>query len=221
MSAEVLSNINVIFYICAYLAGSIPIGAILVKVFANKNILQIGSKSTGATNVYRAFVDISPSKAKFFSLLTLILDAIKGFIVVLIAKFYGLSFDTQYAIAIFAILGHCYSPFLGFNGGKGVSTAIGSVILLIPIEGILGLLVWGFVGKVLKISSLSSLLGVLSGIILTFIIPHLFSLPASININEQIHTHAPLIIIGVIILNTHTENIKRLFLRQEKQFTQQ
>lgn len=213
------TNPNILLYICAYLIGSIPFGALLVKIFAKQNILEIGSKSTGATNVYRAFAAISPQKAKFFSLLTLLLDAFKGLLVVLIAKLMGLSFETQYAIAILAILGHCYSPFLGFNGGKGVATAIGSVLLLIPVEGVCGLIVWGIVGKVFKISSLSSLLGVLSGIVLTFVIPNIFSLPESININTQIGTHVPVVLIGIIIINTHWENIKRLALKQEQQFT--
>ncbi|MCI7411895.1 MAG: glycerol-3-phosphate 1-O-acyltransferase PlsY [Helicobacter bilis] len=213
------TNPNILLYICAYLIGSIPFGALLVKIFAKQNILEIGSKSTGATNVYRAFAAISPQKAKFFSLLTLLLDAFKGLFVVLIAKLMGLSFETQYAIAILAILGHCYSPFLGFNGGKGVATAIGSVLLLIPVEGVCGLIVWGIVGKVFKISSLSSLLGVLSGIVLTFVIPNIFSLPESININAQIDTHVPVVLIGIIIINTHWENIKRLVLKQEQQFT--
>lgn len=211
------TNPNILLYICAYLIGSIPFGALLVKIFAKKNILEIGSKSTGATNVYRAFIEISPKKAKFFSLLTLLLDAFKGLLVVLIAKIMGLSFETQYAIAILAILGHCYSPFLGFNGGKGVATAIGSVLLLIPVEGFCALIIWGIVGKVFKISSLSSLLGVLSGIILTFVIPNMFNLSESININSQIGTHVPVVLIGVIIINTHWENIKRLALKQEQQ----
>ncbi|MWV61082.1 glycerol-3-phosphate 1-O-acyltransferase PlsY [Helicobacter saguini] len=213
-----LTNPNVLFYIIAYFVGAIPFGAIIVKVFAKKNVLEIGSKSTGATNVYRAFADISPKKARFFSISTLILDACKGMFVVLAAKCVGLSYETQYTIAILAILGHCYSPFLRFNGGKGVATAIGSVILLIPIEGTCGLLVWAIVGKVFKVSSLSSLLGVLSGILLTFIVPNVFALPPSIDVNVQIHTHTPLVLIGLIILNTHTENIKRLIKREEKSY---
>ena len=209
-------NPNILLYICAYLIGSIPFGAVLVKIFAKQNILEIGSKSTGATNVYRAFSATNPQKAKFFSLLTLFLDAFKGLFVVLFAKLMGLSFETQYAIAILAIIGHCYSIFLGFNGGKGVATAIGSVLLLIPVEGICGLIVWGIVGKVFKISSLSSLLGVLSAIILTFIVPNLFNLPEAININMQIGTHVPVVLIGIFIINTHWDNIKRLILKKEE-----
>ena len=213
---EILSNINVILYIVAYLVGSIPVGAILVKLFSGQNILEIGSKSTGATNVYRAFSD-NPRRAKMFSIATLLLDAFKGLSVVLIGKLCGASFETQYMIAILAILGHCYSPFLGFSGGKGVATSIGSLILLIPVEGFLGLIVWALVGKVFKISSLSSLLGVLSGVIFSFIIPNLFTLPPSIDINAQISTHVPVVLIAIIILNTHIDNIKRLLRKEEKQ----
>ena len=213
---EFFSNyINVVFYVVAFLMGGIPFGALLTRIFYGINLQEIGSGSTGATNVYRALKERDSKKAKLFSITTLILDATKGMIVVLVAKLCGIPFGAQWMIAILAIFGHCYSPYLGFKGGKGVSTAIGSVILLIPIEGILGLVVWGVVGKIFKVSSLSSLLGVLSGIILTFIIPYVFTIPDSINGVAQIHSHTPLIIIGLLILYTHIPNIKRLFSGQE------
>lgn len=211
-----ITNINIIFYLIAYLFGAIPFGLVLTKLFYKIDITQIGSGSIGATNVYRALKDIDSKNAKKFSILTIILDATKGMIVVLLAKIFGLDYSSQYMIALLAVLGHCYSPYLGFKGGKGVATAIGSVILLIPIEGILGLFVWGFVGKVLKISSLSSLFGVLSGISFTFIIPYFFNLPQSISIVEQIHTHVPVVLIGLLIFYTHIPNIKRLFKGEEK-----
>lgn len=150
-----------------------------------------------------------------FSILTIILDATKGLIVVAFAKMLGLGFSAQWLIALLAILGHCYSPYLGFKGGKGVATAIGSVLLLIPVEGICGLIVWGIVGKVFKISSISSLVGVLSGIILTFVIPYVVPLPDSISIIAQIDTHTPVVLIGLFILYTHIPNIKRLFSGKE------
>lgn len=206
---------NLIFYVIAYLFGGIPFGVMITRVFFKIDLQKIGSGSIGATNVYRALKEVAPNQAKFFSLLTLILDAIKGLIVILIAKLCGVPFGAQWLMAILAIIGHCYSPFLNFKGGKGVSTAIGSVILLIPIEGILGLVVWGVVGKVFKVSSLSSLLGVLSGIALTFVVPYVFNLPESIDITKQINSHVPVVIIGIIIIYTHIPNIKRLITGQE------
>lgn len=210
-----LSNINVIFYIIAFLFGGIPFGWLLVKIFYKRDIRQVGSGSIGATNVYRAIKEIDERRAKMFSILTIILDATKGLIVVAFAKMLGLGFSAQWLIALLAILGHCYSPYLGFKGGKGVATAIGSVLLLIPVEGICGLIVWGIVGKVFKISSISSLVGVLSGIILTFIIPYIVPLPDSISIVAQIGTHTPVVLIGLFILYTHIPNIKRLFSGKE------
>ncbi len=210
-----LSNINVIFYIIAFLFGGIPFGWLLVKLIYKQDIRQIGSGSIGATNVYRAVKEIDERKAKMFSILTIILDATKGLIVVAFAKMLGLGFSAQWLIALLAILGHCYSPYLGFKGGKGVATAIGSVLLLIPVEGICGLIVWGIVGKVFKISSISSLVGVLSGIILTFVIPYVVPLPDSISIIAQIDTHTPVVLIGLFILYTHIPNIKRLFSGKE------
>lgn len=213
---ELITNINIIFYILAYLVGGIPFGLVLAKIFGNVDVRKVGSGSIGATNVYRALKDIDPKKAKMVSFTTLILDALKGFIVVLLAKIFGLSYETQWMIAILCVIAHCYSPYLNFRGGKGVSTAIGSVILLMPIEGILGLIVWGVVGKVFKVSSLSSLLGVLSGIGFTFVIPYILPLPHSISIIDEIGTHTPAVVIGMIILYTHIPNIIRLFKGQEK-----
>lgn len=212
---EIITNVNVIFYILAYLIGGIPFGLFLVKIFYGINIRSIGSKSIGATNVYRAIKDIDIKKAKFFSFATIILDAFKGLFVVLLAKAFGLSYETQWMIAVLSVLGHCYSPYLNFTGGKGVATAIGSVFLLMPIEGILGLVVWGVVGKVFKVSSISSLLGVLCGIALTFVIPVILPLPDSISIIAQIHTHVPAVIIAIIIFYTHIPNIKRLIMGEE------
>lgn len=206
--------INVVFYIVAFLVGGIPFGVFFTRLYGIK-IQEVGSGSTGATNVYRALKEVAPKQAKLLSIATLVLDAIKGLLVVLVAKLVGLPYGAQWMIALLAIVGHCYSPYLGFKGGKGVSTAIGSVLLLIPIEGALGLVVWAIVGKVFKVSSLSSLFGVLSGVALTFIVPYVLPIPDSINIIAQIHSHAPVILIGLLILYTHIPNIKRLFSGQE------
>lgn len=210
---KALSNINVIFYLLAYFIGAIPFGYIIVKWFYKINLLSIGSGSIGATNVYRALKDITP-KAKYISILTILLDSTKGLLVVLVAKMMGLSFETQWAIAILSVLGHCYSPYLGFNGGKGVSTTIGSVILLVPIEGVIGLVAWVVVGKVFKISSISSLLGVSIGILASFITPY-FNLPPNISIISQVGTHTPLVILLVLIIYTHIPNIIRLIKKEE------
>lgn len=207
--------INLWFYLLAFFVGGIPFGVMLTKVLYGIDLRKIGSGSIGATNVYRALKEHDPKRAKLISIATLILDAIKGTVIIALAKAVGLPYGAQWFMAILAVLGHCYSPYLGFHGGKGVSTAIGSVILLMPIEGALGLVVWAVVGKVFKVSSLSSLTGVLSGVVLTFVIPYLLPLPPSIDITAQINSHTPIVLIGLIILHTHIPNIMRLFKGQE------
>ena len=203
---DFFNSINGIFYVIAYLVGGIPFGLLYTKILG-VNIRKIGSGSIGATNVLRALKQTNPSLAKKIAILTAISDAVKGLIVILIAKFLGLSYETQWAIAFFALLGHCYSPFLKLEGGKGVATMVGCVIIFMPIVAIIGIVVWFIVGKVLKISSLASLFGVLIGTILSFFIykevPH-------------IGTHTPIVLMSFIVFYKHIPNIIRLIQKKEE-----
>ncbi len=137
-----LTNINVIFTLLGYLIGGVPFGYALMKIFYGMDITKIGSGGIGATNVLRALQSKGVSNAKQMALLVLILDLFKGMFAVFLSKLFGLDYSLQWMVAIASILGHCYSPFLNFNGGKGVSTIMGSVVLLIPIESLIGLTVW-------------------------------------------------------------------------------
>lgn len=202
---DFLFNFNVLFYIVAYLAGSIPFGLILAKVFAGVNIKESGSKSIGATNVLRVVKETNPSLAKKLGIATVILDALKGTIVILIAMAMGASEATLWAIGVLAVLGHCYSIFLGLEGGKGVATGLGAFIVLIPIPTIIGAVVWVFCGKVLKISSLSSLLG-LTAVVISAIL---------FNNGLNVGSNAPMYIIAFIIYYKHIPNIIRLVKGQE------
>jgi len=202
---DFLFNFNVLFYIVAYLAGSIPFGLILAKVFAGVNIKESGSKSIGATNVLRVVKETNPSLAKKLGIATVILDALKGTIVILIAMGLGASEATLWAIGVLAVLGHCYSIFLGLEGGKGVATGLGAFIVLIPIPTIIGAIVWVFCGKVLKISSLSSLLG-LTAVVISAIL---------FNNGLNVGSNAPMYIIAFIIYYKHIPNIVRLIKGEE------
>lgn len=213
------SSANGIFYAFAYLVGSIPFGYALVKIFFGENLLKSGSGSIGATNVYRVVKIFAPKSAKKFMIATIFLDSIKGVVVILLGKIFGLPYAVLWLGAIFVVIGHCNSIFLFFNGGKGVTTAIGSTILLMPVEGALGLVMWALVGKILKISSLSSLFGVLFGIFCTFFIPSWLNLPEAINIEKQIGTHIPVIFIGFMVFWAHLPNIYRLLLGHERKIT--
>ncbi len=203
---DFLLNFNILFFLTAYLAGSIPFGLLLASTFAGVNIKEHGSKSIGATNVLRVVKETNPSLAKKLSIATVILDALKGTIVLLIAIAMGASESTLWGIAVLAVLGHCYSIFLGLEGGKGVATGLGVFLVLIPIPTLIGAAVWVFCGKVLKVSSLSSLLG-LTGVVIAALF---------MNNGLEIGSNAPMYIIAFIIYYKHIPNLIRLIKGEEK-----
>lgn len=196
-----LSNINIHFYLLAYLIGGIPFGFILAKVFASTNIREIGSRSIGATNVLRALKETSPKLAKKLAVATVILDALKGVALIVIADMMELSIQTQWSIGVFAVIGHCFSPYLKFEGGKGVATALGVVAYFLPLETLIAAGVWFLLGRTVRISSVSSLGGLLALVICSFLIN--YDMPG-------INTHAPLFIIAFIVVYKHIPNIVRL-----------
>lgn len=203
---DFLTNTNVLFLVAAYLVGSIPFGLILAKTFAGVDIKSAGSKSIGATNVLRVVKETNPSLAKKLGIATVILDALKGTVVILIAMAYGVSDSTLWGIAVLSVLGHCYSIYLGLEGGKGVATGLGVYIALIPIATLIGAAVWIICAKVLKISSLSSLLG------LTAVIVSASFINDGLNVGSNI----PMYLIAFIIYYKHIPNIVRLIKGEEK-----
>ncbi|MCT7549750.1 glycerol-3-phosphate 1-O-acyltransferase PlsY [Aliarcobacter butzleri] len=202
---DFLTNQNIVFYLLAYLVGSIPFGLILAKTFAGVDIKSQGSKSIGATNVLRVVKQTNPSLAKKLGIATVLLDALKGTLVLLVGIYYGVSNETLWAIAVLAVLGHCYSIYLGLEGGKGVATGLGVYIVLIPYSTLIGAVVWIVCAKVLKISSLSSLLGLIVAVISAIFIYD----------DLGINSNVPMYLIAFIILYKHIPNIVRLIKGQE------
>ena len=200
---DFLFNTNVEFFIVAYLVGAIPFGLLLAKRFAGVDVKSAGSGSIGATNVLRVVKESNPALAKKLGAMTLALDALKGVLVLTVAYFYGVSEATMWGIAVLAVVGHCFSIYLAFEGGKGVATGMGVLMFMLPVETLIALVVWGIGAKVIKISSLSSLAGLSALVIASFVLkPEL--------------AHAPIIIIAFIIFYKHTPNIVRLFNGEEK-----
>jgi glycerol-3-phosphate acyltransferase PlsY len=200
---ELLSNINIQFYLLAYLVGSIPFGLILAKVFAKVDIKKEGSGNIGATNVLRVIKERDPALAKKLSIATLALDILKGIAVLVIAHFAGVSEATMWAIAVFAVIGHWFSIFLLGEGGKGVATGLGVLLYMIPFAAIVGIVVWAIGAKVLKISSLSSLMGLLAVVLASFVF-----------YPDMVHT--PVVFIALIVLYKHGDNIIRLIKSEEE-----
>ena len=200
---DFLFNINVQFYLLAYLVGSIPFGLVLAKMFAGVDVKAAGSKSIGATNVLRVVKEKDPKLAKKLGAATLILDALKGMVVLAAGYFAGVSEATLWAIAVLAVVGHCFSIYLFFEGGKGIATGMGVMLVMLPVETLIALVVWGVMAKTVRISSVSSLTGVLALLVSSFFIhPNM--------------PHAPVVLIVIILFYKHIPNIVRLIQGEEK-----
>lgn len=195
-------NENLIAYLVAYLIGAVPFGLLFGLLFGGINIKKSGSKSIGATNVLRVIKQSNPALAKKLAILTVVFDALKGVIPILVGKFiFELDIATLWAMGVLAVVGHCFSPYLMFEGGKGIATGAGVLVCFLPFELIIAVIVWFIAGKVLKISSLASLIALLAMVVSSFIFH--YDIP-------EINTHAPILIIAFIVVYKHMPNIKRL-----------
>ena len=107
-------------------------------------------------------------------------------------------------VAVLAVIGHCFSPYLWFEGGKGVATGMGVMAVMLPIPTAIALVVWAVAAKTIRISSLSSMLGLAALVIASFVLkPDMF--------------HAPVVFIAFILFYKHIPNFIRLFQGEEKQ----
>lgn len=205
---QALNNINIIFYLAAYLIGAIPFGVVFAKQFAGVDIREAGSKSIGATNVLRVVKEKDPALAKKLGAMTLAADALKALIPLAVAAFiFKLNISALWGMGVLAVLGHCFSPYLGFEGGKGVATAFGALLFLAPLNSLVALACWFVAAKLLKISSLSSLIA-LAGLLASFYLP----IPVVFDAGSM----SPVVIIAILVVYKHIPNIIRLVNGEEK-----
>jgi glycerol-3-phosphate acyltransferase PlsY len=134
-----------------YLLGSIPFGLVLTRLAGLGDIRKIGSGNIGATNVLR-------TGSKPLALAVLLLDSGKGAIAVLLAVRFGE--DSALAAAVGAVLGHLFPVWLGFKGGKGVATTLGTLLALAWPVGLIGCAVWLLMALVFRISSAAALIAI-------------------------------------------------------------
>lgn len=139
----------------AYLIGSIPTGYLIVKTKTGDDIRTIGSGSTGATNVKRVL-----GKKWFF--ITLLLDAFKGALPVILAKIF-VSAGATYGLApvlaaVSVIIGHSKSCFLNFKGGKSVASGVGTILALNWMVGAIIAVIWGIITYSTKYVSVGSII---------------------------------------------------------------
>ena len=172
----------------SYLIGSIPFGFMLTKIFLKKDIREIGSGNIGATNALR-------TGNKLIGYSTLILDISKAVILLLIIKFNFSEYLFTSSIAVF--LGHVFPIWLKFKGGKGVATYVGILFCINIYLAVIYIIVWFAVFVISKYSSLASMVA-------SLLVP-LSSYFLLNDINYYFY-----IILFLLILITHRENIKRL-----------
>ena len=182
----------------SYLFGSIPFGKIATQILTGKDITKSGSGNIGATNVYRTV-------SKKIGLLVLLLDGLKPLLALFLIKFWQPeNFETfKYLYLLTSILGHMYPIWLGFKGGKGVACYFGGNLLIDPLLTISSMVIWIIVVKITKLSSL----GALISIILLTTIQFIFMNGTLNKIN--------LIVILILIMFKHKENITRLISGKE------
>ncbi len=181
--------------VIAYLIGSIPTGYLIVKAKTGQDIRNVGSGSTGATNVKRVL-----GKKWFFTVM--VLDAIKGAFPVFLAKIFVSTASSvglaPVVAAIAVIVGHSKPIFLGFKGGKSVASGVGTIIALNWVAGIIIAMTWGVITYITKYVSVGSIIALaLSPFIMYFL-----DLPVA---------YICYCALGAIyIIYLHRENIKRL-----------
>ena len=184
----------------AYLLGSLSFAVIVSRLFGLSDPRSYGSKNPGATNVLR-----SGSKAAAVS--TLLLDGLKGWLPVMLVRWfggdYGLGDGTVAAVALAAFVGHLYPVFFQFKGGKGVATAAGVVL---GISGVLGLATLATFGIVVFFSRYVSLASMAAAVFAPFF--YLLGDRAAWNVDKTIVL--ALVAIGALLVYRHRENIGKL-----------
>lgn len=187
-------------FLGGYVLGSLPTGLIVVRLLAGTDIRKIGSGNIGTVNVYRV-AGLGPS------VLVLAVDVLKGAVPVLLARAWGHTEAVQVAAGLATIVGHNWSLFLRFGGGKGIATSFGALLAISPVVGIIATVVWGVVVGITRYASLGSLLAVAT-------------VPLAIGWRREPTPH---LVFGLVTLifavYRHRANITRLFAGTELKIT--
>ncbi|CAM4170737.1 glycerol-3-phosphate 1-O-acyltransferase PlsY [Comamonas aquatilis] len=196
---------SLIAVIAAYLIGSLSFAVIVSRTMGLNDPRTYGSGNPGATNVLR-------SGSKAAAAVTLLLDAVKGWLPVMLIKWFGADFGlaegTMAMAGLAAFLGHLYPVFFGFQGGKGVATALG---VLLGISGWLGLataLTWLIMAVFFRYSSLASLVAAIFA-------PVYYVLCSGVVWYAETPVTVAIVAMAALLVWRHRENIQRLMAGKE------
>ena len=186
--------------VAAYLVGSLSFAVIVSRAMGLNDPRTYGSKNPGATNVLR-------SGSKAAAIVTLLLDALKGWVPVVLVKWYGqpygLEDGTIALVALAAFMGHLYPVFFRFIGGKGVATALGVLVGISPVLGLAAGATWLIIAFFFRYSSLASLAAaVFAPVYYLFGNGVAWYLDAGIAVS--------IVVMSALLIYRHRENITRL-----------
>ncbi len=194
-----------IILVACYLIGAFPTGYVMVKLLKGTDIRQHGSGNIGFTNVKRV-LPIFPA------IMTLVIDIAKGFVAVYLAKLLVHSSNTNlndlYIVVggIMAIIGHNWPVYINFKGGKGVATGCGVFLAIAPTATLCAVVVWIVSVLIFNIVSISSILAVIV-------------LPVAMVMQKQSMVYVGVgILISIMIIYRHRENIARIRRGEESEF---
>lgn len=193
--------LTLLMMVLSYLIGSLSFAVIVSKILGMADPRSYGSGNPGATNVLR-------SGRKIAAILTLLGDALKGWLAVIIAMYVQetVSYSSSVMVAlcaVFVLVGHMWPIFFQFKGGKGVATAVGILLALSWQTALICFLIWLLVAVVFRISSLAALVAtILSPIVAYFFIPEFWLLGS-------------IFVIALLVFYRHKNNIQKLISGQE------
>ena len=191
--------------LAAYLIGSLSFAVLVSRAFGLRDPRTYGSGNPGATNVLR-------SGNKGAAALTLLLDALKGYVPVLLVQVFGERFGlgqgTMAAAALAAFLGHLWPVFFRFQGGKGVATAAGAIFGLNPLLGVATLLTWFIIAAFFRYSSLAAIVSAAFAPFYQLLIWG--GGPAAFAVS----------VMGLLLIWRHSANIQKLFKGTESKIGQ-
>ncbi|NBX67375.1 MAG: glycerol-3-phosphate 1-O-acyltransferase [Proteobacteria bacterium] len=193
MYKKVVNILDFIIVLACYLLGGFPTGVALTKRKYGLDVRDMGSGNIGATNVTRVF-------GWYAGLLVFVIDFFKGFGPLwLLNKYYPAMSPWCLSLSGLAlVLGHCFSPYLRFKGGKGVATSLGCLAFFVPEGALIGMGVYAIALAVSKISAVGSLAGIVSlWLYMVFV-----SVPRPIGFF--------VVVVSIVVIFRHHQNIKRL-----------
>ena len=177
----------------SYLLGSVPFGYLLVRIFRGEDVRRSGSGNIGATNVSR--------KSPMLGVITLLLDALKGTAAVWLTRLFAPSYTIMALAALFAVFGHMFPVWLGFRGGKGVATALGSFAVIAPEAVLVAAGIFIVVVLIFRYVSLGSIIAVAFFPLLVYEMHSYGNMPPAL---------AFMAVASLLIIAKHSQNIQRL-----------